>query len=51
VALRAPDETGGATGCANVERRLVAEILRDPAAFYVNVHTSEFLTSAVRGQL
>jgi hypothetical protein len=51
VSLRAPDETGGATGCTNVERRLVAEILRDPAAFYVNVHTSEFLTSAIRGQL
>src|SRR6266545_3879116 len=42
VALRAPDETGGATGRTNVERRLVAEILRDPAAFYVNVHTSEY---------
>jgi len=51
VTLRAPDESGSASGCVTVARRLVAGILARPASLYVNVHNAEFEESAVRGQL
>ena len=38
-------------GCATADRALLTEMLRDPAAFYVNVHTTEFRPGAIRGQL
>jgi hypothetical protein len=38
-------------GCTTADRELLTEILRDPAAFYVNVHTTEFRAGAVHGQL
>jgi hypothetical protein len=38
-------------GCATASRDLLTEILRDPSAFYVNVHSVEFRPGAIRGQL
>ncbi|HEX6375310.1 MAG TPA: CHRD domain-containing protein [Allosphingosinicella sp.] len=50
VPLAAP--TGGSSsGCATVTRALAQEIVRDPGAFYVNVHNTPFPGGAVRGQL
>ncbi len=50
VGLAAP--TGGTSaGCADVERALAQELIRNPGAFYVNVHNAPFPGGAVRGQL
>ncbi|MEM6782512.1 MAG: CHRD domain-containing protein, partial [Bacteroidota bacterium] len=38
-------------GCVTAERSVIAEILDDPAAFYVNIHTADFPPGAIRGQL
>lgn len=43
--------TGSATGCANVARPLVKQILMHPENFYVNVHTTTFPDGAIRGTL
>jgi hypothetical protein len=50
VTLDAPTE-GSSEGCADVARELAQEIIRDPGAFYVNVHNEAFPGGAVRGQL
>jgi len=39
------------TGCVGAARPLLAAILRDPAAYYVNVHTTQYPAGAIRGQL
>ena len=51
VQLVAPGRTGASRGCVTAARAEVAEILRNPAAYYVNVHTTDFPGGAVRGQL
>jgi hypothetical protein len=39
------------TGCVRAARPLLAAILRDPSAYYVNVHTTQYPAGAIRGQL
>jgi hypothetical protein len=46
-----PPADGSSEGCATVERARAQEIVRDPGAFYVNVHNAAFRPGAVRGQL
>jgi hypothetical protein len=41
----------GTTGCADMQGNLAAEIVTNPSAFYVNVHTTDFPGGAIRGQL
>jgi hypothetical protein len=50
VPLAAPTD-GSSEGCADVTRELAQEIIREPGAFYVNVHNAPFPGGAVRGQL
>ncbi len=51
VPLTPPDASGMSSGCVAVDHALMAEILANPAAFYVNVHTTDYRPGAVRGQL
>jgi hypothetical protein len=50
VPLAAPTD-GSSEGCVDVDKALAQEIIRDPGAFYVNVHNTPFGPGAVRGQL
>jgi CHRD domain len=43
--------TGTSSGCATVERSLLQQIVRNPAAYYVNVHTGTFPNGQVQGTL
>ncbi len=38
-------------GCASITRELALEIIRDPSAYYVNVHNATYPGGAARGQL
>lgn len=49
-ALSAPDADGVTRQCVS-NPTLAKALVATPAAYYVNVHTSEFLGGAVRGQL
>ncbi len=51
VPFTAPDASGTATGCTTPDAALMTRIMQNPENFYVNVHTSDFPTGAVRGQL
>lgn len=42
---------GVAAGCAEAPRELLRDIVRDPSAYYVNIHSAEFRAGAIRGQL
>ena len=50
VPLEAPTD-GSSEGCAPVSRELALAIIRNPHAYYVNVHNAPYPRGAVRGQL
>jgi CHRD domain-containing protein len=43
--------SGSSSGCVTVERALLQEIVSNPGAFYVNVHTTAFESGQVQGTL
>lgn len=51
VPLTPPDESGTSSGCVEADRGLIKDIRKNPAGYYVNVHTTEFPSGAIRGQL
>jgi hypothetical protein len=52
VPLMPPSEDGFLASCAfDVDPALVADILANPADYYVNFHTATFPAGAIRGQL
>lgn len=50
VALN-PAKIGAGRTCAAVAHALLADLSRNPAAFYFNAHTKNYPAGAVRGQL
>ena len=50
VTLQAPTD-GHSEECTGIDGGLADEIRQNPAAFYVNVHTSAYPDGAIRGQL
>ena len=50
IPLDAPT-SGTSSGCAEADRSLLIDILKNPSAYYVNVHNAPFPGGAVRGQL
>jgi len=51
VTLTPPDESGTSSGCVEADRGLLKDIRKNPAGYYVNVHTTEFPGGAIRDQL
>ena len=51
VTLSGPDANGWASGCTEVDREEIKDILQSPEDYYVNVHNSEYPAGALRGQL
>jgi hypothetical protein len=47
----ATGDPGASSDCVQVQGALARAIRRNPARFYVNVHTPDFTGGAVRGQL
>jgi hypothetical protein len=43
--------TGTSSGCGTVEKSLLQQIVRNPGAYYVNVHTQTFPNGQVQGTL
>lgn len=44
-------DPGASSGCVNVAEGLARSILKNPHKFYWNVHTSEYPSGAIRGQV
>jgi hypothetical protein len=51
IPLTAPGTDGTSSGCVSADRDLIKAITKDPSAYYVNVHTTDFPAGAVRAQL
>ncbi len=51
VPFNAPGADGNSSGCATATATLIADILTNPAGYYVNVHTKEHPAGAIRAQL
>ena len=51
VPLTPPGADGKSKACVNADKAVVEDILKNPAAYYVNVHNAEFPAGAIRGQL
>lgn len=50
ITLDVPDDDDS-DDCDDIDDALGDEITRNPAGFYVNVHTSDFPDGAIRGQI
>ena len=50
VPLKTPVE-GSVKDCVKLGREKIAEVLKNPASYYVNVHNADFPNGAIRGQL
>ena len=50
IPLPPTSDTGG-SGCVTADRELIIAILRNPSAYYFNVHNGDFPGGALRGQL
>jgi len=51
IPLSPPDATGHSSGCRTADPTLIQAIIDFPAAYYVNVHNSDYPGGAIRGQL
>ena len=46
-----PSTATGGSGCVTADRDLILAIIRDPSAYYFNVHNATYPAGALRGQL
>ena len=51
LTLDTPGEDDDSEECQDIDRSLAQALIRDPAAYYVNIHTGDFPNGAIRGQL
>jgi hypothetical protein len=51
VVMLQPPVGGSSSGCQQISADLAQAIVSNPAGYYVNVHTAEFPSGALRGQL
>jgi len=52
LTLDTPDgDDDDSEDCQDIDRGLAQALIRDPAKYYVNIHTGPFAQGAIRGQL